>query len=349
MVPINPFTERGRITDPARFAGRWGELSLIFERIEHHRPVLVTGGPGVGKSSLLTHITQAAATNLDLPDLHAFYLNLAEGEGIADVYRAVAAALDQRGDTRAALEVALLAADGPVLLCLDNAQRAIAAGWGEQVLEELARLARSGRLMLVAALEGPLPVLSEPFALVSLGALAPPEIRLLTEAYLDDTDVVFTPAELRELAQLSASHPAYVQRAAFHLFRSKRYPGMNWRAAYLAEARERPVPGAPLPPEVFRGEAGGRVADSTFGEETTDARASAPPTLPELELNSALFALLALAGGAAIYLLTGSALLALVSTLAGLGLVALLSRRSRAAARRTGTTPRSTTPDQAPE
>ena len=53
MAAINPFIERGRITDPGRFAGRWSELSLIFERLEASRPVLISGPPGIGKSSLL--------------------------------------------------------------------------------------------------------------------------------------------------------------------------------------------------------------------------------------------------------------------------------------------------------
>ncbi|HEX5688747.1 MAG TPA: ATP-binding protein, partial [Roseiflexaceae bacterium] len=243
MNTANPFTERGRITDPERFAGRWAELSLIFERLEAGRPVLVAGSPGIGKSSLLTHITQSAAVNLELPELRAYYLNVSGATEAADVYRTVIEALGERGDTPAALEVALVSAGDPLLLCLDNAQVAIAAGWGAALLESLARAVRGGALALVVAVEGSAPTLSERFATVSLGALAGTEVRLLIEAYLDETDVSFSPAELREIADLSAGHPAYVQRAAFHLFQSKIDPGIDWRAAYLAEARSRPIPG----------------------------------------------------------------------------------------------------------
>src|SRR5437868_1188919 len=163
----SPFTERGRITDAAHFAGRWSELSLIFERLEAGRPVLLAGPPGVGKSSLLTHIVQSAAVNLELPELRAYYLSLIGATGAADVYRVVVAALRGRGDTLAALEVALVAADGPVLLCLDDAQTAIAAGWGEGLLEALARVVRGGHLLLVAAMAGAPPLFSEPFATIS--------------------------------------------------------------------------------------------------------------------------------------------------------------------------------------
>jgi hypothetical protein len=280
MTQTNPFTERGRITDPQRFAGRWAELSLIFERLEAGKPVLVAGAPGIGKSSLLTHIVQSAAVNLELPELRAYYLDLASAESAAQVYRTVAEALGERGDTQAAVEVALVADGDPVLLCLDNAQASIAAGWGEGLLEALARIARGNALLLVVAVEGRVPQLSERFAAVSLGALAQTEVRLLTEAYLDTTEVSFTSAELRAISDLSAGHPAYVQRAAYHLFQSKIDPSVDWRVAYRVEARDRPVPGAPLPPSVFEGQGQGRVAQSGYGGEQYSGAGQAPQQRP---------------------------------------------------------------------
>src|SRR5262245_35386950 len=280
MTLMNPFTQRGRITDVERFAGRWAELSLIFERLEAGRPVLISGPPGIGKSSLLTHIVQSAAINMEQPELRAFYLDLMDATGADEVYRTVVEALDGRGDTLAALEVALLDIGEPVLLCLDNAQAPLAAGWGEVLLEALARVARGGSLLLVVAVEGSPPLLSERFAVVRLGALAPAEVRLLIGAYLDDAGTSFTPAELREIADLSAGHPAYVQRAAYHLFQSKLEPGLDWRAAYLAEARERPVPGAPLPPAVFEGQGNGRLEGSSYGEDQYAGARDAPELLP---------------------------------------------------------------------
>jgi AAA domain len=311
---MNPFTERGRITEPRRFAGRWAELSLIFERLEAGKPVLVGGAPGIGKSSLLTHIVQSAAVNLELPELRAFYLDLASAESSAQVYRTIAEALGERGDTSAALEVALVAGGDPVLICLDNAQGSIDAGWGEGLLEALARIARGGSLLLVVAVGANVPQLSERFATISLGALAQTEVRLLIEAYLDDTEVSFTPAELHEIARLSAGHPAYVQRAAYHLFQSKIDPSVDWRIAYLLEARERPVPGAPLPPAVFEGQGQGRMAQSGYGSGEYTGAGQAPQQLqlPETPavlpiLSSLLVALLVLAlgGGLLVVLLAG--------------------------------------------
>ncbi len=325
----NPFTERGRITDPSRFAGRWSELSLLFERLEAGRPVLVVGSPGIGKSSLLTHVTQAAAVNLEMPDLRAYYLDLRRAESADEIYRTVATALGQTGDTLAVLELALLEARTAVLLCLDNAQGPLAAGWGVGLLEALARVARGAALFLVVATEGTPPVLSEPFAIIRLGALAQTEVRLLVEAYLDENQITFTPAELRQLIELSAAHPAYVQRAAYHLYQSKLDPGIDWRVAYLLEARERPIPGAPLPPAIFEGRRQEQVAQSSYGETSSGQAPSGPIQLALPDAAPILILLAALILALLAYLLSGSLLLACAAAIAGATLAALRPRLRR--------------------
>jgi hypothetical protein len=329
MQSGNPFTERGRITDPSRFAGRWSELSLLFERMETGRPVLVVGSPGIGKSSLLTHVTQAAAVNLEMPDLRAYYLDLRRAESADEIYRTVVTALGQSGDTLAVLELALLEARTPVLLCLDNAQEPLAAGWGVALLEALARVARGAALLLVVATAGTPPLLSEPFAIIRLGALAQTEVRLLVEAYLDDDQIAFTPAELRQLIELSAAHPAYVQRAAYHLYQSKLDPSIDWRAAYLLEARERPIPGAPLPPAIFEGRRQEHVAQSGYGEISSEQVPSGPIQLPLPDAAPILILLAALVPGLLAYLLSSSLLVACAAAIVGTVVAALWPRLRR--------------------
>lgn len=290
---MNPFTQRGRISDPRRFVGRWGELSVLFDHLTEGRPVLVTGMSAVGKSSLITHVAQSAAVNLERPELQGYYIDLAVLPDAATCYELMAKALGSLGNSAAAIEVALLDLEEPVAFCLDNADQAIAAGWGSELLDQLARVARYSvalrpstgttgtpasvaaaaqvviepltapigamagtefLLYLVVAVNGPPPALGERFARVGLGAFGTSEVRLLTDAYLDRTDVRFSPVELRELADISAGHPAYLQRAAYHLYESHVHPGYDWRAGYFAEAKNRPVPGAPLPPPIFDGE-----------------------------------------------------------------------------------------------
>jgi len=168
--------------------------------------------------------------------------------------------------------------------------------------------------------------LSEPFAIIRLGALAQTEVRLLVEAYLDDDQIVFTPAELRQLIELSAAHPAYVQRAAYHLYQSKLDPSIDWRASYLLEARERPIPGAPLPPAIFEGRRQDQVAQSSYGEMSSEQPPSGPIQLPLPDAAPILILLAALFLALLAYLLSGSLLLASVAAIVGATLAGLWSR-----------------------
>jgi hypothetical protein len=340
----NPFTPRGAITEAEQFVGRWRELSIIVERIEAGRPVLIAGAPGVGRSSLLYHLTQSAAIHLDDDDLRAYYLNLELAEDAAEVQQVILDALGWRslaarglakqgiasptaGNGFAALEVALLEQEAPLLLALDNADAAIAAGWGTRLLEGLARLARRSQLILVASVGRVPPQLSEPFSVVNLGAMAATEARLLADAYLSESNVRFSPVEIRELYVLSAGHPAYLQRAAFHLFRAKQEPGYDWRAAYLREARLQPVPGAPLPSEVFEGaerrEEFFRFSD---GEERAEQAAAPPFELPTLTPLLPLVPLLFAFGA---YLLSGNLLLAAAILLLSATVLVVRAKSSR--------------------
>jgi hypothetical protein len=296
-MSANPFTERGRIVNPERFVGRWNVLSLLFDRIEAGRAVLITGVSGIGKSSLLTHVVQSAAVNFEMPTLHAFYLDLTGAQSAAQIYQTLTEGLNERGNTQAALEVALALADAPTLVCLDNAHHITSHEWGQRLLEALIRMARSDGLMLVVATAGAPPPLSERFAAIGLGAFSQSEIRLLAEAYLEGDEVQFSPADLRRLGALSAGHPAYLQRAAYHLYRAKLSPEVRWVEEYLAEARNRPIPGAPLPPSAFEGERADG-APSVYDELTEGEAAPAEPQLLQLpEPPTALLYLLPVALG----------------------------------------------------
>lgn len=338
---MNPFTERGRITNPARFTGRWREVGMVFEGLERRRPVLLSGAPGAGKSSLLTHMAQSAGAVLEIPDLDALFLDLAVLPDAEAVYRLVARDLRGRAATAGELEDVLTRFGHPVLLCLDGADAAIAAGWGAELLERLARIARRSTpsreederllpgthdLMLVAAAGAAPPALGEPFSPVHLGALRASEVRLLAEAYLDQEEATFTPAELHALGVLSAGHPAYLQRAAFHLYEARARPGYDWRAAYLAEARERPIIGAPLPPEVFRGEEGGARDESLLGEELGEIRRGAARPAPSFELSSFFEAIGPLVAGLLAWQLSASWAVGLAILAAGYALVVLRRR-----------------------
>jgi hypothetical protein len=338
---MNPFTERSRIKDPARFTGRWREVGMTFEGLERRRPVLIVGSPGTGKSSLLTHVAQSAGAVLELPDLDALYLDLAVLPDAAAVYRLAARALQGRAETAYELEEALVGFGHPVLLCLDGADAAVAAGWGEDLLERLARIARrsipalddepmlagSHDLMLVATAGATAPVLGEPFREVRLGALPAAEVRLLTDAYLGEDEASFTQQELRALGVLSAGHPAYLQRAAYHLYEARLQPDYDWRAAYLAEANEQPIAGAPLPPEVFQGEEALQREESRLGEDADEPTRRSVERSPGFEIRAFLEVLLPLVAGLLTFQFSGNWVAALAVLGVGYGVVVVVRRR----------------------
>jgi hypothetical protein len=183
--------------------------------------------------------------------------------------------------------------------------------------------------MLVAAAGPAAPPLSEPFAGVRLGALSASEVRLLTEAYLDESSIAFSGTELRELAALSAGHPAYLQRAAYQLFEAKsRASGQyDWRGIYLAEARERPVPGAPLPDEVFRGEGDAAREEAAYGELAPEGRRELPAPVSLEGPGALLVAIAPLLAAIVTLQASGSWLAALLVLAAGYGVAALALRR----------------------
>ncbi|KPV49899.1 hypothetical protein SE17_30015, partial [Kouleothrix aurantiaca] len=119
-------------------------------------------------------------------------------------------------------------------------------------------------------------------------------------------------------------------RAAFYLFQSKTGGSPDWQAAYRAEVRERPVPGAPLPPAVFEGGKLAGVAQSSYGASAEGGQGKAGPNqhaLPEVA------GLAGVAVGLVVFLLvflvSRSWLIALLAGVAGLVVMALQLRNRR--------------------
>jgi ABC-type phosphate/phosphonate transport system ATPase subunit len=50
---MNPYLNKGMITDPIEFYGREEEIANIYERIKTTQSIYIVGERGIGKSSLL--------------------------------------------------------------------------------------------------------------------------------------------------------------------------------------------------------------------------------------------------------------------------------------------------------
>ncbi len=321
-MQINPFTPRDRITDPQQFIGRWVELSQVFDALDARRPALLYGGARIGRSSLLSHLVAAAPANLDDPTMRAYYLDVARADSASHVYTTLTRALRSSGDTTAALDVAVIEAGARVLIALDNLDAALAAGWGSDMLEALARIARSGTLLVTGACRTVPPPLSEPVMPIRIGAFSKADLALLTDAYLGEGPIRFTPEDRRAVAQLTALHPAAVQIASFHLFRTKTEPEYDWRAAARAEASNLGVPTQAADAPAFLGERGvGHPLDGTAGTR------GGPQTSPQTIVISAVMPLLLLCAVIALVLLLLSNNLLLALLVGGGGALLVLLRR----------------------
>jgi len=58
-LPINPYSNRGPVTNPAQFYGRRNDVLNIARSIKHWEPFALSGEPRTGKTSLLYYLVQA--------------------------------------------------------------------------------------------------------------------------------------------------------------------------------------------------------------------------------------------------------------------------------------------------
>jgi AAA+ ATPase superfamily predicted ATPase len=74
--PLNPFTNRGVITNPDEFFGREQEIGEIVSRLRAMQSSSVVGERRIGKSSLLYNLAQTGWLSIDDPAYRFFYFDL---------------------------------------------------------------------------------------------------------------------------------------------------------------------------------------------------------------------------------------------------------------------------------
>src|SRR5262252_5210507 len=73
---LNPFTNRGVITNPDEFFGREQEIGEIVSRLREMQSSSVVGERRIGKSSLLYHLFQAGWLSINDSAYRLFYFDL---------------------------------------------------------------------------------------------------------------------------------------------------------------------------------------------------------------------------------------------------------------------------------
>ena len=225
---LNPFSDRGRINNPARFFDRRSILRELRLMLAQGNSVSLVGEVQIGKSSLLYVLFLTAKDWFPQGIVH--YVDLQGVLDEADFCAEVLAGLGREpGDLRA-LKRALRRER--LVLLLDEVEKLTRPAFTKDLHDLLRALAQEDTLTLAVASHRPLQEIFPPsgptspfhniFTEKRLGPFSPADARAFLHHRLRGTGVVFTPEEVERLVMESGGHPARLQELAYRLFEEKR-------------------------------------------------------------------------------------------------------------------------------
>jgi hypothetical protein len=228
--PPNPFGDKGRVTDPARFFDREEPLRQIFEELGKGVNLSVVGESQIGKSSLLSMVCAMGPERMNLPPESFAYLNLEWVDDEDDFYEALCDALGI--ETHRGFKLIRALRDKKYFLCLDEIEKMTWNGFTIRLRSHLRGLAdgSDAPLKLVIASRSPLahlfpdsPELNSPLAGIcrqlNLGPFSLAVAQTFLFHRLQGTGVIFTEREISDILAESNGHPARLQQAAANLYR----------------------------------------------------------------------------------------------------------------------------------
>jgi len=226
---LNPFLDRGRINDPARFFNRRRILRELRQMLAAGNSISLVGGQAIGKSSLLVYLYQ---TRVEwLPDIAVSYLDL---QGMVNEKDFCAEVLEGLGEEPEGglRRFKRVLRHSRTLLLLDEVEKLTDPAFSLRLRDLLRALAQGPALTLAVASHSPLVEVFPPTSSTSpfhniftekrLGPFAPSDARAFLEQRLAATGMTFTPEEQQQLVIDSGGHPAHLQRLAYDLFEQKR-------------------------------------------------------------------------------------------------------------------------------
>ncbi|HMV51944.1 MAG TPA: AAA-like domain-containing protein [Blastocatellia bacterium] len=255
MTP-NPFTNRGPVTNSEDFFGRKDELATILTRLHSMQCASVVGERRIGKSSLLYHLAQTGAEQLDDRRYRFLYCSLQDAhyqtlQGFCStILRRLnleADAIQPNQSPNAALIAftdlleSLAACGERVILCLDEFEETFKrpAEFGNGFFEHLRSQLELGKFVFVTASREPLQKLkldgklTSPFdnifTKVELGDFTDEEAAEFIAYY--DAQVQFTDAENRFIASYFELHPLRLRILCDQVLTNRRRQLADWALA----------------------------------------------------------------------------------------------------------------------
>jgi hypothetical protein len=227
-APLNPFCDRGRINDSARFFGRKRIRREMEQMLAAGNSISLVGEPEVGKSSLLFLLEHTQARWLT--DGTTLYLDLQGVLDEDDLCSEILDGLGCEGNGFRSLRRALRRER--VVLLLDEAEMLAGDAFSARLQDRLRALSQEPTLTLAVASHRPLEHVfprtgpTSPFHNVftekRMGPFAPNDARAFVAHRLGPTGVSFAASEVEWLLEESTCHPARLQRLAHRLFEEKK-------------------------------------------------------------------------------------------------------------------------------
>lgn len=254
----NPFTNRGPVTNPEDFFGRKDELATILTRLHSLQCVSIVGERRIGKSSLLYHLTQIGAAELDDRRYRFIYCSLQDAHYqslpgfCATILRKLGMEADAIATNQSAADnliaftdllEAASARDERLVICLDEFEETFKrpVEFGNGFFEHLRSQLELSKFVFVTASRDPLQKLkldgklTSPFdnifTKVELGDFTDEEAAEFIAHY--DAQVLFTDAEKRFIASYFELHPLRLRILCDQVLTNRRRQWEDWA---LAEA-----------------------------------------------------------------------------------------------------------------
>lgn len=230
----NPFIPRnGRIENAQEFFNREREIRKIFEILNSNSSVVIIGEEGIGKSSLLWVICQAAATQLNSPRKPIF-LDLNNGiNNEDDFYHALCDEIDITQSKGYLFSKELKLKPDRILLAIDNIGKLTWQGFTRNIRDQLRGLTEGSNapLRLILAATEHLDTLfndsqdggkTSPLAGICQEVILEPWNETIARNFINSrlatTSVQFTEAEINHLIQQSGGHPRRLMQLCYKRF-----------------------------------------------------------------------------------------------------------------------------------
>lgn len=223
----NPFGDKGRIQDAARFFDRDDLLRQIFEELAKGVNISLVGESAVGKSSILTRLCQQG----NLPDTTFIYFNLEWIDNEEEFYDALCEKLGV--ETCRGYKFTRALREKRFVICLDEIEKMAWEGFSAKVRSHLRGLAdgADAPLKLVIVSRSPVahlfpdsPELNSPLAgicrQIDVKPFQPEIARQCILQRLQNTGIQFTTAQISAMIRVTGGHPAKLQDEAAKLYRA---------------------------------------------------------------------------------------------------------------------------------